>query len=119
MSVTAFCQVIQSQWQALAEYVWPETPEQRTQKEIARRTADLAQRYRRLLHGRQRIEALRDRIARQEREQRGEFRVRTQQRLTDLEARYARQREEYLRRKQVQLALLRGQLVVCTPLSSS
>lgn len=123
MSVAAFCRVVQSQWQALAHYVWPATPEQRREAELARRTADLARRYRRLVRGRRKIEALRDRLALRERELASEAplspqqlllaRERDRRRLADLEARYDLQRSEYLRRKQLRLALVRGELAVC------
>jgi hypothetical protein len=123
MSVAAFCRVVQSQWQAFTEYVWPPPPEQRLQAELARRTADLARRYRRLVRRRRKIEVLRDRLARQERElaeQPSPFpepllhaRERSRQRLAEHEARYARQRQEYLSHKQLRLALLRGQVVLC------
>jgi len=123
MSVAAFCRVVRSRCQALAEYVWPATPEQRLQAEIARRTDELAWCYRRLVARRRKIEALRDRLAEQERELQAtaplsaehlhQARMRNHRRLAEQEERYIRERWAYLRRKQVRLALLRGQVTVC------
>src|SRR5262245_40420380 len=123
MSVAAFCQAVQSHWQALTQYVWPASPEQRVQEEIARRTADLVRRYRRLVQRRRRIEALRDRLTRQEREladgapRSAEVpllaRAGNRQRLTEQGRRYAGLRAEYVRRKQFRQALARGQVGVC------
>ena len=122
MSVAAFCRAVRSQWQALAQLVWPEGPEQRTQAEVARLTEELYGRYRRLVLRRHRIEQLRDRLARQERELAGEpcgpaehLRAaleRNRARLAEHESAYARQRQAFLRRKRLRLALLRGQVVV-------
>src|SRR5262245_56496004 len=109
MSVAAFCQAVRSRWQALAEYVWPPTPEQRLAAEIDRRARELARRYRRLVARRRKIEALRDRLA----EQGTPSWMRNHRRLAEQEERYQRERRTYLRCKQLRLALLRGQVIVC------
>jgi hypothetical protein len=128
MSVAAFCRVVRSQWQALAEYVWPATPDQRLQAEVFRRTRELARRYRRLVTRRRKIEALRDRLAQQERELLADplspehlplARQRNARRLAEHEERYVRERWAYLRCKQLRLALLRGQVTVCDPPTAS
>jgi hypothetical protein len=136
MLLAAFCKSLRSRWQALSQQIWPDTPHERTERELARLKTDLARRYRRLLLRRGRIEQVRTRLMEQEkqivelsrqaldtaREQATDPAVslqrlqsaaqRNRDRLVAHEQAYTLQLQVLERKKQFRLALLRGDVVV-------
>lgn len=136
MSVSAFCQAVREQWVFVAQLIWPESVEQRTQTVASALADELARRYRALVRRRQRIERLRARLACQERhlaEQTARVatalmtvsaydrglaldRIRrqvdcTRQRLARQEQVYAGKREALERRNALYREMLRGHVV--------
>jgi hypothetical protein len=135
MALSTFYQAVRSHWRALARRVWPDSPEQQKQAEIARLTDELACRHRRLVLRNARIEQIRDRLARQQRRiaevealvRGGAGRAwelaldlerlhravgRNRSRLRRHQEAYHRQVLVLQRKKQLRLALERGEVVV-------
>ena len=121
MSVLDLCRNVRSQWLAFNRMVWPEDSQQLTQATLDELTADLAQRYARLLARRRRIESLHDRLGRLERrllaqpdsESLRESIAHNRARLASLEDAYARRRLAFSRRKKLHKALLDGRVIAC------
>lgn len=109
MSVTAIGRLVQ----AWSELVWPANREQRTAAVVERLTRELAERYRRLVGRRRRVEQIRDRLARHQRAGHLDAVARSRRRLQEQEEKYARQRRAFLRLKALRGEVLRGQVVVC------
>src|SRR5262245_22059413 len=84
-------------WRALTAELWPSTPAEKTQEELARLAGELSALYARMLNLRQRIDACRGRDA---------------ERVARLEALYERQRQRLERRKRLRRELAAGRLVV-------
>jgi hypothetical protein len=136
MPLAAFCQILRSRWQTLTQQLWPDTPEQRTETELARLRSELARRYRRLLQRRCRIEQILARLAEQEQQidelsrealdvvgerswelagslERLQRAARcNRDRLREHEQAYGLQLQALERKKHLRLALLRGEVVV-------
>lgn len=122
MTLTWFCRAVRSQWQTVRQLVWPETVQQRTEAEIQRLTRELSRRYIGLIRRKRKIAHLQDRLDQLERQLRQPtltsleplFRAcaRLRQRLGDQERKYQQQRQAFLRRKQLRLALVRGEVLV-------
>jgi hypothetical protein len=139
MLLAAFCKSLRSRWHCLSQHLWPDAPQQRIERELARLKVDLARRYRRLLQRRCRIEQVRDRLAQQEQQiyelsrqalaENGEHSgvlaeslqrlqlaaCRNRDRLQEHEQAYTLQLQGLERRKHLRLALLRGDMVVTIP----
>jgi hypothetical protein len=137
MALAAFCQAVRSRWHTLTQLVWPSTPEELARAEIQHRRDELALFYQKLLQRRSRIEQVRDRLAAQQRhiEKLSSLAAsgtaadgaaepspilqcshralqRYRDRLLRLEKAYERRRHLFHRKKQLLLALARGEVVV-------
>jgi hypothetical protein len=136
MLLAAFCKTLRSRWQALTQQIWPDSPRQRTQRELARLQTDLARRYRRLLQRRCRIEKVSAHLTEQEKqivelsrqvpdaagEQAQDLAAmlgrlqraarRSRNRLEQHEQAYSHELAALERKKHVRRALLRGDVVV-------
>jgi hypothetical protein len=140
MALAAFCQAVRSQWQTLTQLVWPDSPQQQARDEIQHLTEELVGRYRRLVQRRSKIERLRERLAAAQRRvetlsglassgtaAEGAWEMaltlerlhravqRNRARLVRLEEAYERRRLCFERKKQLRLALARGEVVVVPP----
>jgi hypothetical protein len=83
-------------WRALAAELWPSTPAEKTQEELARLEGELAILYARMLSLRRKIDACRG----------------DAERAARLEALYERQRQRLERRKRLRRDLAAGRLEV-------
>jgi len=124
MSLRTLWQAVRGRWHDLVQTVWPDSPAERTQAEIAGRTTELERRYRRLLRLRQRMEQLGARLDRQQRQlseaasrdvdpgklQRAVERQR--ERVARLEEGYQQRCRQLQRRKRLRAALMSGQVQV-------
>jgi hypothetical protein len=122
MALAAFCRAVRSRWHTLTQLVWPSTAEELARDEVRHLSDELAVCYERLLRRRARIERLRDRLAAQQRQMErlacdrlARAVGRNRERLARLEECYERTRRLYDRKKQLRLALLRGEVVVVVP----
>jgi hypothetical protein len=139
MPQPALCRLFRSRWQALKQQLWPDTTQERTERELDRLKVELSRRYRRLLLRRCRIERVQVRLAKQEQrideltrqtldtcgEQTLELETTIQHlqcsaqcnrdRLREHEEAYRSQLEILERKKHLHLALLRGDVVLSAP----
>ena len=67
MSEPSFLELFRSRWQEIARQLWPETPREQLQSELARLDAELGRRQNRLLSLRKRIEKIHNSLNRRER----------------------------------------------------
>jgi Tfp pilus assembly protein PilN len=136
MPLAALCNTFRSRWQALTQQLWPETPRESSERELARLQGELARRYRRLLDRRSRIEVVRARLTEQEKRivelsrqaplaagkrnsdltaslhRLQRLAERNRDRLQEHEEVYGLQLKLLERKKRLRLALLRGDVVV-------
>jgi hypothetical protein len=136
MPLAALCNTLRSRWQTLTQQLWPETPREYTERELAHLKAELSRRYRRLLDRRSRIEEVRARLTEQEKQivelsrqalltvgkQNSDLAAslhrlqrsaeRNRDRLQEHEEVYGLQLKLLERKKRLRLALLRGDVVV-------
>jgi hypothetical protein len=98
MTVSGFWRGAKRRWRAWAAELWPATPAENTQEELARLDGELSLLYARLVGLSQRIDACR---------RRGD-----PERAARLEAIYQRQRERLERRKRLRRDLAAGRKVV-------
>jgi hypothetical protein len=136
MPLAVFCRTLLSPWRSLSQQLWPDTPQHRNERELARLKGELSRRYRRLLQRRCRIEQLRARLSRQEQQldelsrqphdapgERAESLEsslqqlqraarRNRDRLFEHEQAYSAELDLLEQKKHLRLAMLRGEIVV-------
>jgi hypothetical protein len=139
MPQPALCRLFRSRWQAFKQQLWPDTDQERTERELDRLKVELSRRYRRLLLRRCRIERVQGRLTKQEQrideltrqtlgacgEQTLELEdtiqhlqrsaQRNRDRLRDHEDAYRLQLAMLERKKHLHLAMLRGDVVPLAP----